>query len=345
MKILHLLDERWDSGLTQYALQIVELLQKEGHDVVLGVLSGKKPETMAHAKGLKTASIDSIFSLSRLVRGNPWDLINVHTGRTHTWALLLSRKGTPIVRTRGDARPVRSTPLSRFVYRKTAAVIAASSHIAHYYEEGLGLPEERVHVIYPFVIPDENSTTPPANRVGILGRLDPVKGHAVFLEAVTDVLKERPETKFLIAGKEANLTFDLLRNQMIELGIEKSVEYLGYQASAQDFMRSCSLGVIASIGSEEISRACLEWMAVGRPVVGTLVGCLPELIEPNENGLLVPPNDGSAMGDAILKLLREPEKIESWGKTALAFIQAKFSSQIQLKKTLAVYESIAHRTH
>jgi hypothetical protein len=51
------------------------------------------------------------------------------------------------------------------------------------------------------------------------------------------------------------------------------------------------------------------------------------------------------MGEAILKLLREPEKIQSWGKTAQDLIKAKFSPQVQLKKTLAVYESIAHRTH
>jgi len=129
------------------------------------------------------------------------------------------------------------------------------------------------------------------------------------------------------------------------MGLGKAVDYLGYQDSAQDFMRGCSIGVIASIGSEEISRACLEWMAVGRPVVGTLVGCLPEMIEPDENGLLVPPGDGLAMGDALLKLLREPGRIEALGKNAHAFVRQKFGPNIFLEKTVAVYESVANRPH
>jgi glycosyltransferase involved in cell wall biosynthesis len=179
--------------------------------------------------------------------------------------------------------------------------------------------------------------------------LDPVKGHTFFLEAAADVLRELPQTKFLIAGKEANVSFSLLQNQIRALGLESSVEYLGFQASALDFMRSCTIGVIASIGSEEISRACLEWMSVGRPVVGTLVGCLPELIEPEETGLLVPAGNGSALGEAILKLLRDPQVVSSWGRHANSVIQNKFSAEIQLEKTLEVYhyameDSVAHST-
>ncbi|MCG3203480.1 MAG: D-inositol-3-phosphate glycosyltransferase [Elusimicrobia bacterium] len=345
MKILHLLDERWDSGLTQYALQITQLLSQAGHDACLGVLSEKKPAQMARAMGLNVYSIDSLLSFRRLLHAKSWDIINAHTGRTHTWALALGPRDVPIVRTRGDARPLSSHPLARFLYSKTAAVIAASAHIARSYEETLGLGENIVQVVYPSVTVDLDPNPLPLNKIGILGRLDPVKGHAAFLEAAADVVKEVPQAQFLIAGKEANVTFDLLHNQIKELGIEKSVSYRGYQASARDFMRSCSLGVIASIGSEEISRACLEWMSVGRAVVGTLVGCLPELIEPNETGFLVSPGDGSAMGEAILKLLREPEKIERLGNNALALAESKYSPEIQLSKTLGVYGSIAHRAH
>ena len=345
MKVLHLIDERWDSGLAQYALQISELLIKAGHQVKLGALRGKKPEAMARARGIPTVSIDSLFSFRRAVRAEEWDVINAHTGRTHTWALLLARRRTPVVRTRGDARPVRANAVSNFIYKKTAAVIAASRHIAGYYEEDLNLPEKKIHVVYPSVEPDAVVSASPPNRVGILGRLDPVKGHAIFLEAVADVIKEFPQTKFVIAGKEANIRYDLLKNQIREMGIGDAVSYVGFQPSAQEFMRGCAVGVIASIGSEEISRACLEWMAVGRPVVGTLVGCLPEMIEPNENGFLVPPGDGLAMGDALLKLLRDPARAATWGKNGHGLVQSKFGPKIFLEKTLAVYESVANRAH
>ena len=56
------------------------------------------------------------------------------------------------------------------------------------------------------------------------------------------------------------------------LGIEDQVKFLGYQKSVADVMSDCTIGVIASTGSEAVSRVALEWMAAGRPVVATRVG-------------------------------------------------------------------------
>ena len=114
MKILHLIDEPWDSGITAYALQTASLLHKAGDNVTVGVLAGKKPEKLAVEKGLITAPFEGVGQLRRLLK-RPWDLINAHTGRTHTWSILTralaglgSARTVPVVRTRGDARPIRS---------------------------------------------------------------------------------------------------------------------------------------------------------------------------------------------------------------------------------------------
>jgi len=343
LKVLHLSDEVWDSGLTAYALQVAALLKGAGHEVVVGLRGGKTPIKAASGSGLETREVDSIFDLRRVVRED-WDIINVHTGRTHTWAVVFSdligkrAKRMSIVRTRGDARPLQVHPLSRLVYRHTSAVIAASEHVKKDYETGFGWGQPKLTTIYPSVAVDHESSAPPVDRVGIIGRLDPVKGHSVYLEAAAHILRSRPQTQFLVAGKEAGVSIQLLKNQATQLGIEKSIKFLGYQDSAQDFMRSCTIGVIASIGSEEISRACLEWMGTGRAVVGTLVGCLSELIEPDETGLLVPPGDALAMAKGILHLLANKTIAETWGKNARALAIRRFSPEIQLRKTLDVYE-------
>ena len=126
-------------------------------------------------------------------------------------------------------------------------------------------------------------------------------------------------------------------------GYQKSIQFLGHQPSAIEFMKGCSLGIIASIGSEEVSRACLEWMAAGRPVVGTLVGCLPELIDNEETGLLVPPGDSAALGDAIFHLLNDDALAVRCGKTAYEMIRRKFNERIQLEKTLDLYHTAIQR--
>ncbi len=343
MKILHLLDERWDSGITAYALQSVDLLRRAGHDVVLGVWEGKKPERQAQDRGLPIVIINSVPQLWRVFRSAPWDIINVHNGRSHTWMVLfnlISKNKIPLIRTRGDARPVAINPLSRFVVCHTDAVISASENIAKQYSDGFGLKEKKLQTIYPSVFISRQEISPEPKRVGILGRLDPVKGHSVFLEAAAEVLKAVPEARFLVAGKEAGVSTALLENQSRVLGISHAVEFLGFQASAENFMKRCSVGVIASIGSEEISRACLEWLASGRPVVGTMVGSLPELIEPGETGFLVPPGDGHLMAEAITKLLQDTALCQAMGRKALQEAQLKFGSENQLKMLLALYNDI-----
>jgi len=348
MKVLHLLDEPWDSGITAYALQIALILQNHGIDITIGVRSGKKPETLAQSKGLKTISFSSPFQLISLLKKSNWELINVHTGRTHTWSILariLSAQAhrIPLIRTRGDARSLTINPLSRFVYRQTQGVIAASDHVRRLYETGFGFNEEQVRTIYPSVVADAKIQPLPQGKIGILGRLDPVKGHSVFIEAAASVLKKFPETEFRVAGKEANITTQILYNQTKQLGIESQVKFLGFQASAENFMRTCTIGVIASLGSEEVSRSCLEWMGTARPVIGTLVGCLPELIEPNETGFLVPPGDSKAMAEAIIGLLENPGKAVAWGKAGHNLVQRRFSPAIQLDKTLRIYNWVKEK--
>lgn len=345
MKILHLLDEPWDSGITAYAIQSAELLAKAGHEVVVGVHFGKKPEVLAKSRGLSTVPINSIPQLWSLIHSKAWNIINVHTGRSHTWAILFeiaNNRKIPIVRTRGDARNVTVNAFSKFLYRRTKAVIAASEHIAQQYDQGFDFLRERIQTIYPSVEVSQEGTPVPSSVVGILGRLDPVKGHSVFLEAAALVLKECPDAKFDVAGKEAGVPISLLKNQADVLGISSSVRFLGYQESAMSFMRSCSIGVIASIGSEEISRACLEWFAAGRCVVGTLVGSIPELIEPNETGLLVTPNDSAALARAIVTLLRNPHQRETMGRKAHQQAFSKYGVARQKEQLLAVYENSAH---
>ncbi|OVE77429.1 hypothetical protein BVX98_02705 [bacterium F11] len=343
MKILILNDERWDSGITGYFLKVASLLAENGDEVVLGVRPESKSEKQAKKLSLKTESVSNFFDVRRLLKAHQWDLINVHTGRTHSWTVLAQKtlsqnKRRPVVRTRGDAKPLKIHPLSRYIYKQTTAVITASDHIRNQYEIGYGFNEEQLRTIYPSVSPPSMSSPLPIFRVGILGRLDPVKGHTFFLEAASQVLKEIPMVQFFVAGKEANLSVALLKNHAQQLGIESSVHFLGFHPSAADFVKSCTVGVISSIGSEEVSRVCLEWMAGGRPVVGTLVGCLSELIEPGETGLIVSPNDSITLGKAILRILRNSDLASRWGQNARNVIDRRFSPEIQLEKTVHLFK-------
>lgn len=346
MKILFLDDERWDSGLTAYCLQAAALFSRNGHHVVVGVRPGSKPERQARADGLQTLAAATWPDIIRAVRSEPWDVVNAHTGRTHTMAVLarlLTRGRFAVVRTRGDARPLGSRPLSGWRYRQTDGIVAVSDHIRRQYEEKFSFPDGCLTTIYPAVDVDGSPAPLPANVAGILGRLDAVKGHTVFLEAAAKVVSRHPDARFRIAGKPEGVSIDILRNHARQLGIENHVEFLGFVDSARDFIRSCTVGVIASLGSEEVSRACLEWMAGGRPVVGTLVGSVAELVEPRETGALVSPGDSEALADAILMVLADRDCAERLGRAARDHAAVHFSDQRLFERTLALFEAARRR--
>src|SRR5262249_46586272 len=150
----------------------------------------------------------------------------------------------------------------------------------------------------------------------IVARLDPVKGHRYLLEAVSLLRNVYPRLRVKVVGQEENIKRRQLEQMAERLGIESMVEFTGFQKSVPDVMASCTLGVIASVGSEAVSRVALEWMAAGRPVVATEVGCLPEIVKESETGLLVAPGNAPAMARAIGELLHHPQRLEKMGKAA-----------------------------
>jgi glycosyltransferase involved in cell wall biosynthesis len=84
----------------------------------------------------------------------------------------------------------------------------------------------------------------------------------------------------------------------------------------------------------------LEAMALGRPVVGTRVGGVPELIVDGETGLLVPPRDESALASAISALLLDGERRRAMGASARRRAQERFSVEAMVSATEAVYDAV-----
>ena len=99
---------------------------------------------------------------------------------------------------------------------------------------------------------------------------------------------------------------------------------MGHVADAAAFMRGCHLGVVASLGSEAVSRAAVEWLACARPLVASSVGCLPEYLEGCEGCELVPPGDPEALARAALSML-EPGRRDSASAAARDRYVARFS--------------------
>ncbi|OGR73714.1 MAG: hypothetical protein A2089_02650 [Elusimicrobia bacterium GWD2_63_28] len=342
MKILSVIDIPWNSGLAAYAFDQARALREAGHAVIFACPAGSAAQDFAAANGFKAYEIPgrkehhkvplALLRLRGIAKDEAVDVVAAHTGRAQTLAFLL---GLPLVRVKADAK----RPSAGFTFGSIKKVIAASAYIRDLYLKA-GLDPARITVIPQGIDlppPVERQARPPY-RVGLLGRLDLVKGHDCFLRAAADLLRGGAIAEFHIAGYEANLKYAELRRAAADLGITEKVFFHGRTEGPFGFMSLCDIGVIPSLGSEAVSRAALEWLAAGRPVVASSVGSLPEYVrEP----WLFPAGDAAALSLRLAPLLADRALIKKTGDENRARAAGEFSREGFAAATVQIFEEAA----
>ena len=345
MKILHLIDIPWWSGLSSYAFDCMKAHAASGHRIWLAC----EKDSLSHKRGLESGmdvlpihgrefwrSALNLGAVGSIILKNKPDLIVAHTGSTHWIAWVWGKlRGIPFIRTRAISQRVRGSAFNKKIYSDSRYIVTASGRLRDECLERLSPAlSGKILALYPPVenpalLQDsgEGVKRPEGKKIGILARLDPKKGYHVFLKAAQIVQASHPDAEFHIAGSQENLDWPEVLREARALGLKKTI-YHGFltQAKVWDFLRACSVGVIASLESEEVSRALLEWMSGGRPVVATSVGCIPEVLKDGEGGFLVPPGDAAQMADKIKTLLQDPGLWARMGNYNLDLSRKTFST-------------------
>ncbi|MBI3988606.1 MAG: GT4 family glycosyltransferase PelF [candidate division NC10 bacterium] len=151
--------------------------------------------------------------------------------------------------------------------------------------------------------------------VGIVGRLVPIKGHEIFLQAARVVAERLPSCRFLIVGDGPERL--KLQGMAEALGLSSEVLFLGWRRDLDRIYADLDLCTLSS-SNEGTPVSIIEAMAAGVPVVATQVGGVKDLVTHHETGLLVPPGDAQALASAILTLLNDPEKAQRMARAAKA---------------------------
>ena len=347
LKILNLIDIPWNSALTHYAIEQAHALRERGHMIYFGAIKNTLCREMIKENNFQTIDIPSrknIFSLGALLRLRKFvkekniRVINAHTGKTQTMAFMLSfisGHNFSLIRTKTDAK----LPKNSFTFKRVKKIITGSQAIKKSYVSA-GLNPDKIKTIYQGISAQEASSAPlfPAFIIGMLARLDPVKGHKYFLDAAAIILKKRKDVKFIIAGAQANIKFQELNEYAQELKMENHLEYKGFVKKPIDFIKSCHIGIIASIGSEMVSRALLEWMSCAKPVIASNVGCVPEMLEKD---YLVPPKTPSLLAEKIMAFLDNPETIESVGLKNINTVKKKYNLETFIQETEEIFIKVS----
>jgi len=305
------------------------------------------------------ALLSSLGALVSLIRRERIQVINAHRAEGHLFAALASllvHQDVAVVRTRGDVRAPKGHFLNKFLHCYLTDAVVLPAEVMRQPLQRLGLPPEKMRVI-PFGVdlrdfPGDSS--PKQMRrilgwpekepvVGILGRLSPVKGHTVFLEAARLVLQVMPQTAFAIVGHEARIKIRDLKELAERLGVAHRIRFIGFVANVNVAIAAFDVAVVASTGSEVICRVALEHMAMARPVVGTRINAIPEIVVHESTGLLVPPEDPRAMSEAILCLLKNPQKARDFGRAGRRRVMEQFTLDHQVRRTERLYRQLLKR--
>lgn len=176
--------------------------------------------------------------------------------------------------------------------------------------------------------------------IGIVGQLTPRKGQLELVRAFAQVLTEIPRATLLIVGAPLFNRDEeyaaLLKETVRELGIAERVRFTGARSDVPAVMRALDLVVINS-SAEPFGLVALEAMACGTPILAAVSGGIPELIEHNKNGWLVPQGDEQVLAAAIVNLSRQPELRARFAQQGKKHIAARFSAERYLEELEAFY--------
>lgn len=138
--------------------------------------------------------------------------------------------------------------------------------------------------------------------VGTLGRIVPVKGHRYLLEGARKVLGKFDHVVFVVAGDGPLLPE--MNNMVKQFGIEDKVRFTGFRGDPFDVMNMFDIFVMTSL-HEGIPTVLLEAMWLGKPVIATKVGGIPEIISHRWNGLLIAEENSNEVASACIELIED----------------------------------------
>ena len=151
--------------------------------------------------------------------------------------------------------------------------------------------------------------------VGCVARLVPVKGVLHLLEAVPLVRAAVPQAAVVFVG-DGPLRAELER-RAADLRLGGAVVFLGLRRDIEDIVALCDVIVLPSL-NEGMGRAAVEAFAAGRPVVGSRISGIQDVVADGQTGFLVPPGDPEALAGAIVRCLTNPALTDAMGRRAQA---------------------------
>ncbi len=205
-----------------------------------------------------------------------------------------------------------------------------------------------VQVLPPFIeVPPAVESSPPPlpegpPTLGFLGRLETYKGPFTLLEAFLRARERVPGLRLILAGRgpaEARLREEVRRHGR---EVEAAVELPGWVSGAakETFFSRIHVLAVPSEGYENFGLIGLEAFVRGRPALGSRLGGIPDWLEHEGQGLLLPPGDVRAWTEGLVAAFSDRARLARWGEAARRRYHERFRPEVHLRELLAAYERV-----
>jgi len=357
-----------EGGMKKHVETLVMGLDKDKFAITLACAQGQFDKEKLKNSGITVyeinigdkhsakALVKSLWDLIRIIKKENIQILHVHgmsCAIIGTIATLLARTcrvvstihNFPVYRKTG-ARQRFSNNLAGVLLKFNYKVIAVSWTLGTSICQVWGIPQNKVVVMYngidPVTIGNLVLSTDNLNQlikgklktdnskiILNIARLIPEKGVDTFIEAANILLKRTSysDLLFLIAG-DGPLEFKL-KKIVRDLGIEDNLQFLGYRNDIYNLINMSDIVVLSS-RTEGLGLALLEAMAFKKPVIGSNVGGIPEIIEDGKTGFLVPPNNPEALAGSILDVLYRSDSVKAVAEEGYKSVLHKFSKESML---------------
>ncbi len=369
MKIIHIISGGDIGGAKTHVLTLIKALQQHAEVKLICFMHGEFYEE-ARSMGLpielipqkKRCDLSVINTMVQIIQSEKFDVIHSHGARANFLTFFVKRKvDLPCITTvHSDYRldfqgnfykNIIFRGLNTFCLKYFDYYIGVSESFKKMLVER-GFSANQIFTVYngidfdsPLTMMNKeeflkhyNLQLPPEHKiVGILGRLHPVKGHKVFLEAAREVLGRLSNVSFLIGGDGEEIKH--LEDYACQLNIRKNIHFLGQVENPYDFMNVIDLNALTSY-SESFPYVLLEGARLKKPTISSKVGGISDMIIHGENGYLFPPGDGKSLADYIVELLSDPQKSRDFGQKFYEYTYNHYSSHTMAQAHLKIYKQI-----
>jgi len=182
-----------------------------------------------------------------------------------------------------------------------------------------------------------------ASLVGMVGRLRPWKGQTSFLQMAKQVAERLPNAYFCIVGgsvfDDTDAYPEQLRQMSRDLDLENRVIFTGQLQDVRPALAAFDLFVHPG-EPEPFGLVNVEAMAMGKPVAAFAHGALPEIVARGKTGVLTPPDDISALAEAVSTVLQDDIGRQVMGKNGRLHVVQNFSIKQTVSRIEALYETI-----